>query len=273
MNRISRNVMIALIANFNKARKANSLGVINKFAVANSSYEMDIVCHEWQPSSSRLSIFRYLKRLILVFREEVLFHIWLRRFGAGRFIVASFASLVLSIFRLASPVRGSHLQKATRELALTDKHIRALTTFLESQNQILLVVEDDIQTNLESGLALPLEIWNELGKSDVPVFVSASKAFNEKELGARKLVLNRVGNSVGYVRPFSNTTAAVFLNRALASAIIEVILGRPSLRSLSSDWLLNACFRRLKNISAIHLINGMFINGSLLGFEESSIQI
>lgn len=263
-------LQVAIITNGNPNRLSTTLRAVDEFFQGQTRFSLDIRVIQWQNNSysppRRIRIFRTL----VTFWAEIQAAVRFRK-GAWRTlkICVSYGAGILKCF---SGKYSENAKRSFAELALTDKHIRCLTGFMESEAEFLLVLEDDVSLSIES-LLTPEALAQKLDEpSEAPVFLSLTKAFTIEELG---IVRGVEPDNDGFLRlanGATNTTAAYVVNRSFVDSGQSYLLERPYVRTMPSDWMLTVLMSRMKGLICLHAKSAPFVNGSLLGLTQSEIR-
>lgn len=176
-----------------------------------------------------------------------------------------------------SLLRGDRLARyrgALIEQLLTDKHIRVWTTFLDSDAEVLMVLEDDAVFHADSLDGL-IALIQRLGPTIThPIYVDIAGGFP-----LRKIVDSRIGAAAWpgvteFPMPFTNTTCAYLATRSLVAAMLEHVTWDGELRSMGPDWLINELMMRCHQdepILSFHTDPPVLSHGSLTGIYPSEI--
>lgn len=139
-----------------------------------------------------------------------------------------------------------HLRNHSRIKYITDKHLRIIGNFLDSDSEYLLVCEDDI--SLDASPELYLNDVFEIAEDHTgPLFVTIcnNSLFSKvaKHFGGGIKAYGQSG-SWKEIDFFVNGCAMYFLNREMAALINEFVVKKPMYRSCSIDWLLSLIGRQ-----------------------------
>jgi hypothetical protein len=124
---------------------------------------------------------------------------------------------------------------------LTAKHIQAMSSFLESNHDFMLVVCDDVTVG--SGQRLKVTDLIQI-LSDNPeahgIFVELAPFYEQAQLSRdfNYQVKNRFGEHWYQTDFFANTAACYLINRNAANVILKAVFENPFYRNISIDWLL-----------------------------------
>ena len=265
-----RSLQVAIIANGNPNRLSTTLRAVDEFFQGQTRFSLDIRVIQWQNNSyslpRRMRVFRTLVTLGAEIQAAVRF-----RKGAWRTfkICLSYGVGILKCF---SGKSRESIKRSFAELALTDKHIRCLTGFMESEAEFLLVLEDDVSISTETHLT-PESLARKLDEPlEAPLFLSLTKAFTIEELGIVRGVEPHNDEFLRLANGATNTTAAYVVNRSFVDSGHAYLLEHPFVRTMPSDWMLTVLMRRMKGLVCLHAKSAPFVNGSLLGLTQSEIR-
>lgn len=263
-------VDVSIISNGNEARLSAAQDAAKGFFQSSPKAVRVLRVVEWQGITYSPTRWGRVQRTLLIFGFELKTALFLATTP-----LALVKLLVRHCFEIARSLSGPEGKQAKRffaEIALTDKHIRCLSHFVESGSHYLLVLEDDVILSEDATLTWGSLLSSLKSRQDSPVFVSLAKAFTLKELGLEGKV-EKLNNYLFRLRKgATNTTAAYLVNRLFAEKALAQILSQPSLRRLPSDLMISALIRRINKVGCFHAQEGPFINGSLLGLTKSEIR-
>lgn len=258
-------IQVCIISNGDKSRLRTTRGAIEHFTGEKSGVRFDVRVVEWQPEFSAPSRWARLVRSLQSLTSSLTLH---------RGPLAStklWLGLAVGLFGSLSGPRSRNSKRAFAELALTEKHIRCLTGFVEGDSDYLLVLEDDVSISTDSNLDYQALLSTLDSLSDKSCFLSLSKAFTLKELGLQNRVREYNDYFVDLPKPMTNTAAAYIVTRGFAEKAMQIILLENSLRRLPADWMLTSIMTRATSMVCLHAKRGLFINGSLFGLTQSEV--
>jgi hypothetical protein len=130
-----------------------------------------------------------------------------------------------------------------RDQFLTDKHLRAIFNFLETDNEFLLIASDDVVKKQDSPQRLLEETITILDKfNDYPIYIELAEYYElnvlVKQFGLHEYELDPTLGNWRRVDFFCNTGACYAINRRFARHIATTVTKMPWLRVCSIDWLL-----------------------------------
>lgn len=265
-------LMTCVISNHDETRNESAKLAIAGLIAANGLEPLVPTYISWQPKNVKLGRFHATQKLMHGLRVQLRHFFRLNPSGMYKRMLGSLLSHLLLLVRTWFSAEEEIRVKLGIEIALTDKHIRALISFIDSGAENLIVVEDDVFL-VESASENTHRILDYLETSKKPKFTSICEAFSFKELGVVKQMVIRGNGNASFKHPFTNTTAAYIVNRVFAEEALEIISSRPAMRLLPSDWFYNELFNYVNELQCIHANRGILQNGSLLGKVVSRVQI
>ncbi len=149
-----------------------------------------------------------------------------------------------------------HLNDHLRIKYITDKHLRIIGNFLDSDSDYLLVCEDDIILDADPQFYLK-EILRIASLCQNPLFITicnnSSYAKVSDYFGGKT---EKYAGSQSWVKIdfFVNGCAMYFLNREMAALINDFVVRRPIYRNCAIDWLLSLIGRKTDAKDAACLI-------------------
>lgn len=162
-------------------------------------------------------------------------------------------------------------------MVLTDKHIRAWATFLDTDADFLLCFEDDAVFKDDSvqrlaGLLDRLVRKNPHGSH--LVYVDLAGGLSREALRVDELQTGKDDSFRYYRKPVTNTTCVYLMSRSLVSVFHEMLTRRPWLRVIGIDWMINALFMLMEKANlqceCMHADPTIFRHGSVTGEYMSS---
>lgn len=151
-----------------------------------------------------------------------------------------------------------HIRDQSRIKYITDKHLRIIGHFLDSDSEYLLVCEDDIvlDTNPEVYLQEVLQIA-ELHQHPLFITICNNSVYSKvsNHFGGR--IENYPGGASNFwvkIDFFVNGCAMYFLNREMAALINDFVVQRPIYRKCAIDWLLSLIGRKFDSKDTTCLI-------------------
>lgn len=144
-----------------------------------------------------------------------------------------------------------------RDQFLTDKHLRAIFSFLESEKIFLIIASDDVirkQDSINELVEESIEILKI--HENKPVYIELAEYFEASSL------MHQFGLKIYDVPPklsnwqrfdfFCNTGACYIINRHFAKQIASTITLKPWLRVCSIDWLLTYISRVPNHLGPVY---------------------
>jgi hypothetical protein len=161
--------------------------------------------------------------------------------------------------------RFKHIKNHYRVKYITDKHLRIIGNFLDSESDFLLICEDDIllDTPPEVYLADVFKI-SESHTGALFITICNNSLFSKvaKHFGGK---IEEYGSTGSWkeIDFFVNGCAMYFMNREMAALINQFIVRKPIYRSCSIDWLLSLIGRQSKpNVTCLIPTENYVGNGS-----------
>jgi hypothetical protein len=159
------------------------------------------------------------------------------------------------------------------ERAVTEKHIHSILSFLNSDCEWCVILEDDFQIK-KDGVVKVKKFMQDVIKSNYhnPTYIDicGTGSLNIDELG-----LEQYDGICSQFKPHrSNTCCGYMINRKMAELIVAATLKLPSIKYLAIDWLLNVVFFKYKQLGFDDVLtlrsNHYFLmHGSFLGITKS----
>lgn len=177
----------------------------------------------------------------------------------------------LDLWSIYSSARMSSL-KASIEMQLTKKHMRAWEHFLDSEASFLIVLEDDARLN-DHFISNVADLIHSASLGSSPFIVSLCRDYELGELGIAQDISFFGERYIRFMTGAMNTTAGYVLNRSAACLFLEGIDNDPRMKLLNSDFLINCLL--LKNspkVSCLHAMNALVTNSSVSGDTQTSIK-
>ena len=168
------------------------------------------------------------------------------------------------------------LNTCTKELFLSEKHLKAFTLALEDKADYLLVFESDTVFKKDSIDKISALLDNLETTNKIPTYIDLAGGIQINELKIDKLELKKDKDFRYYKKPVTNTTGCYLVNQGQLKIFNNYLATTPMLRYIAADWLLNKLFMlQIKTgiISECRHANPPFFNhGSVTGEFQSSIQ-
>lgn len=161
------------------------------------------------------------------------------------------------------------------ETFLTNKHVLSWQNFLESSDQMLMVMEDDIVFKTDSFQRV-INIIDKYINSKEHLYIDLAGGCNISDLRVNRLIKKTECGSTHYIKPVTNTTCCYLINRPMAELLISELIEQPSLRTITPDHMINALLMKKKwnesNNISIHFEPTIFEHGSVSGKYSSTIR-
>ena len=160
------------------------------------------------------------------------------------------------------------------ETILTDKHIQAWNTFIETGCDYLVCFEDDT-VFMDDSIHRMCNLLDALSKNRVEnlVYVDLAGGYDIVDLQISFLETHRGNGFRYYLKPVTNTACTYLLNKPLVSEFLTYLVRRPRLRLISADWMMNTLFMLISKSTVeclcMHADPTIFKHGSAIGAYES----
>jgi hypothetical protein len=199
--------------------------------------------------------------------------------------IASLRDLLSRGKKIAVAAREPLTDEAARlsriQIVLTDKHIRAHGAFLEGDQDLIIVCEDDVvfQGDSLDKLDAVLDVIRDLPK-DRYVYVDLAGGFSVGALQIDALSTGQHGPHE-FIKTFeklvTNTTCCYLMNRALAVRLYSILMQYPELRRLAIGRTINTAAHLVPDLvenRGLYALTAppVFRHGTLIGAYESAIQ-
>ena len=176
-----------------------------------------------------------------------------------------------------SPAKLKKLKKLSAiEVVHSDQHVRAWTTFLQSDAEFLISFEDDAIFKEDSSQRI-FDLINLLLKSkgSVPIFIDLAGGVKLNDLKIGKLESKHDANFRYYSKAVTNTACVYLMNRSLIKNFHSILAQRPWLRLLQVDFMMNKLFIIMEEMEitteCMHAEPSVFGHGSATGEYASSL--
>ena len=263
-----KKIVLALIHNNNKERYSYIRSHLDLLKKDLTSWETEIVEVSKQPEivPSKTMITLVRKFLLWKINRE-----WIRyKLLKPRNIILDTGIL---FWRLVGIVVYGELEK--RRLVIdsfvTDKHIRALSYFLDKDADLLICFEDDavFKKDSLSRLKILLKEVEKQGKS--PLYMDLAGGCSLEVLKVSRLETKKDKDRRYYKKPVTNSGCCYMINSKTAELFMLAILRYPCLRLIPYDWLMNKLFILTSNYkyNCFHYWPHIFEHGSSLGDYKS----
>lgn len=181
---------------------------------------------------------------------------------------------VLSRHRTAD--RRARMRRISRiETLVTAKHVAAWQAFLETDATHLLCCEDDLVFNPDSVDRLRALLASPALLGDLR-YIDLAGGLDVAALRVDALVAGRAADHIRYAGIVTNTACCYLLPRELAAHFMRLLLGRPELRLVGIDWMINAMAMALRSegvmCDALHFVPPVFGHGTFTGAHLSWFQ-
>lgn len=182
--------------------------------------------------------------------------------------IVSFMRYALKTKRYVSG--GGWLRSSAIEMMVTDKHIRAWSSFLETDGDYLICFEDDAVFKDDSIQRLA-DLLGKL-RQELPrglVYVDLAGGCQLEALGIDKLETCWDGNFRHYSKPVTNTACTYLMSRSLVVNFHDELVRKPWLRLIGVDWMMNKLFMLMEEAGSqcdcLHANPAIFKHGTFTG--------
>lgn len=262
-------IRIALIHNGDPLRLATIRPSVQELAGRLGATSSE---HHWQPPLethpySAVQLFRGGRRDERMHRRNLRFR---GRRAASSGLVPALRAAVRALIR-RDPLVG--FRSAVIERLVTEKHVRAWTTFVDSTDDILIVLEDDAGFLPTSGDRL-IDLLSHHVRPDVPMYVDLAGGFPLRKLVDTARATPIADGLIAFPEPFGNTVAGYLVTRRLVERMLQELLWQPDLRHTGPDWLVNELLMRVhahQQVVCLHGEPSMLTHGTFTGAFASAI--
>lgn len=239
---VSSKVSIALIHNNNNQRNVDLRPRLAELMAGLSSSSIRVAIEvAYQPLVKRHGF-------PMAFLRDVIYQIldrdWLRyRHLKPPFLPRHVVSFLRRTIRAGYFAGGGWRRSSAIEMIVTDKHIRAWATFLDTDADFLICFEDDAVFGDDSILRITnlLDTLAHKNPSGL-VYVDLAGGCRLEELKIDKLESGRDASFRYYSKPVTNTACAYLMSRPLVACFHDKLIRRPWLRLIGIDWMMNKLF-------------------------------
>ena len=268
-NKKNKNITFYLIHN----NAISRIKIRKRLKVLAESLEFDLVAIFQQESLSNLkpnifikfSIIRiqYLRlfNLIYKFNRKISFKL----FKSYRSFFFNISKFVLKIIFQNKQNDLKFYKHLKIEQIVTKKHISAWEEFLKTNNNIMIVFEDDALVKKDSKKRLK-DLLNKLEILDYKYFfIDLAGGYNYKEVVPKDNILKINKNDIYIKGLYTNTACGYLMNRSLVEKLYSQFCCSYSNSNYPIDHLLNKLNNQLKNPDetlSLHFHNPIFTHGS-----------
>lgn len=264
-------MLIATIHNFNEQRNGYLIPALkSSFSKQLAAGDVQLEFLGYQPELWPLSLQIRLRRWQLQKRLALRKAFTLNYSNLFGYIIHWVISTPVEIARLVKAWLEKG-KKSAIEMALTHKHIRAWELFLDSEQDYLLVLEDDAIVTSSTPTELMLTI-TELQQHSHTFFLNLTCAYSESELGLSRDLAFETDSLKCYKTGSANTTGAYLIHRTLVSRFMQIIYERPQTVLLNSDSMLDQLLHISDIARSCYQVKDPLVgNGSLNGTYTTTI--
>lgn len=265
---------IALIHNNNDSRNAYLLPMIDSLA-SDLREEFAVEFHNFsyqpafRPHKLSMALFRDLYYTKLgVFWSRYRGHCFLCQIK----ICFDFAKNIIKKYLLNFRNSGSKWKRNSAiEMMVTEKHLRAWGTFVDSEADYLFCFEDDV-VFMDDSLPRLKEFLKHLSaefSSNERIYVDLAGGLGETQLKVKTLERSMENGFKTYTRPVTNTACGYLISKGLVRSFYDVLSEKPLLRLIGIDWMMNGLFISLINrdiqVFCLHACPTLFKHGTFTG--------
>ena len=153
-----------------------------------------------------------------------------------------------TLYFLKNLIKPGNKNVSLIESIVTQKHLTALTRFLDSdENDYIVVMESDFLISDYRSFTEDIENFIDSLKKQY-IFVNLGGGYNLRKIGCECL-LDRSSNKITeQTKPFTNTAVSYIMNKNLVFELVNFInLKRSGPLNLAIDWTLNDFFLHASN--------------------------
>jgi hypothetical protein len=266
MTKQKRSICLALIHNNNAIRNAHIRPYLNQLQsqlaerysanLIEVSAQSDIQPHGVSMAALRDAIYQMLDRGWRRYRRLPV-----------RLLPLHVSRFVMSSVKKYSRGAQSWKRNSAVEMVVTDKHLRAWATFLDTSGDCLICFEDDAVFKSDSIDRL-MALLDELLPSRLgsPMYVDLAGGCSLEALQIHNLEVSWDGSFRHYSKPVTNTACVYLLSRPLVTTFCGIIARRPWLRVIGIDWLMNTLLMQMANdgvkCACLHADPAIFKHGT-----------
>jgi GR25 family glycosyltransferase involved in LPS biosynthesis len=179
---------------------------------------------------------------------------------------------------LFNPAKLTKLKKLSAiEVVHSDEHVRAWTTFIQSDAEFLICFEDDAVFKMDSSQRV-FDLIHQLSESvgSGPIYIDLAGGVLLDDLKIDKLESNHDASFRYYSKPVTNTACVYLMNRSLILLFHSILAQRPWLRLIQVDFMMNKLFMILEEleieVKCMHAEPTIFKHGSATGEYSSTLE-
>lgn len=164
--------------------------------------------------------------------------------------LAGFLKRSLARYIFARQTTGQRWKKNSAiEVAVTDKHIRAWTQFLDTNADWLICFEDDAVFK-EDSINNIEKLLSHLGNINChkPIYIDLAGGCNLEDIQISKLLEKQDEYFRYYKKPVTNTACVYMMNRSLVYQFYSILTIKPWLRLIGVDWMMNNLFIHINDL-------------------------
>jgi hypothetical protein len=239
-------LVLALVHNNNEARNCYirpSLEALSQ--EIGHDYDVKKIEVSFQDAIIPHSFWMAFTRDLIYFKLSCQWHLYclLNPFRSLLELMGLFKRSFLKYIFSRSTLGRRWVRNSAIEAAVTDKHIRAWTEFLDTNADWLICFEDDAvfkEDSIENVKKLLTQVGSSNG--DTYSYFDLAGGCNLNDLRIDKLLERKDNYFRYYTKPVTNTACVYMVNRSLVSKFHGILTRKPWLRLVGIDWMMNSLF-------------------------------
>lgn len=264
---ISGKICLALIHNQNPER-VNYIRPKIKEIKKRFSSQVDIEIFEvfYQPKKieSKAFLTLFIKILYWHINREVSKY----KENKRRNLLVDISILFIGLLNIFTDLH-KQIRRFAIEAIIADKHIRAWSSFLEKNADLLICFEDDVvfRDNSLSQLKKILKHIKTI-KTKKPLYIDLAGGNNREVTKTQELIKKHDNLGDYYKKPITNTACCYLINKQTGQIFIDQVTKMPWLRLICADWVMNKIFVTTEKINKYYCLHSnptVFKHGSLTG--------
>lgn len=228
----------------------------------------------WQPNKLRISKNLLCTRL---FQQYLLESKYRRYIGYKMYLLLRFMKVMWEIVKSQTD-KSKQVKKTYKQISLSKKHLMAIELFLNTDNDYLIILEDDAEFMMNKGAIDEFKTILKLKKTgylyiDLAGGISLNKLTLEQAVG----LLYKEKCFFQLQKPITNTTCSYLINRNLGERIIEeTIINERYIKHYPIDWVYNKILMKIvdskQEIHCLHATSKFLLHGSKNGKFQSTLE-
>lgn len=266
-----KKILVALIHNNEKERVFYMREELKKLSdYLNKNYQHEYNEYSFQPEKKEIDFLIALQKTIDLWKLN---RDWNEYKGKkNKNIVLDSINLIHKITKLIFIFLKKKYFHLAIDLYVTNKHINALCDFIESHNDFLIVLEDDVVFK-EGAFEKIFFIFEKHKDESLPFYITLGGGVNQEELGYKDFIIKKEEGFEIYKKILGNTACAYVINKKQAQIFMSYVIKNPKTRYLPIDWLYNKIFiwqfKNLPNFFCAQAIPNIIHEGSATGERKS----